>query len=77
MDQKTTGLLYNLGIVGGDLNDDPDNAGDGARAFAGGDGNNYNLQDARPVAAAPRGLQAFVALKSTERNPISNDGLGT
>ena len=77
LNQKTAGLLYNLGYVGGDFNDDPANVGGGAQAFAGGDGNNYDLQDARPVGDIARGLQGFVALKSTERNPLSNDGRGT
>ena len=77
MDQKTAGLLYNLGIVGGDLNDNPDNAGDGARAFDRGDGTNCNLQDARPIAAEANGLQGFVQHKSLAANPLSNDGLGT
>jgi hypothetical protein len=77
VNQQTAGLLYNLGIVGNNLNDNPDNAGDGARAFAGGDGNNYNLQDARPIADIARGLQGFVQLKSLNANPLSNDGVGT
>jgi len=76
--EKITGVLYNLGILHNDVNNNPA-AGDhtGAQAFAGSDGNDYNLTDERGTAAANRGLQAFVQLETTARNPLSNDGLGT
>ena len=71
-------MLYNLGILHGNVNDDPA-AGDGtgAQAFAGSDGNNYDLTDARGTGAAANGLQAFVELETGNQNPLSNDGLGT
>ena len=71
--KKTAGILHNLGIGHAALDNNPDNAGDGARDFNGGDGNTYNLTDERPVAAAARGLQAFIAVQSRAKNPLSTD----
>jgi hypothetical protein len=72
--KKTAGILYNLGINHATLHANPaDAGGTGAQAFAGGDGNNYDLTDERPVADAARGLQAFIALQSQTKNPLSTD----
>jgi hypothetical protein len=71
-------VLYNLGILHANVNNDPAAAdGTGAQAFTASDGNDYDLTDARPTAAAANGLQAFVELETTARNPLSADGLGT
>jgi hypothetical protein len=58
------------------FDNDPDNAGGGARDFTEG-ANNYNLTDERPTGDAAHGLQAFVQLKSIAQNPLSANGLGT
>ena len=69
-------MLYNLGINHVNVNNDPAVAdGTAARAFQASDTNRYDLTDERPIAAANRGLQAFIQLETSQQNPISNDGL--
>ena len=64
IDGATAGLLYNLGVEHGNLNDDPGNADDGATNFLF-DGNNYDLTDAG-------GLQDFVEEKAQAINPFTD-----
>lgn len=66
---RVAGILRNLGVAHGALNDDPTNADDGAQDFLF-VGTNYNLTNEGAVA---NGLRDFARVKSLANNPLTND----
>jgi hypothetical protein len=62
------GILHNLGIAHGALNDDPTHADDGAQDFLA-DGQRYNLTD---ETAGANNLPGFAQVKSLTNNPLTN-----
>ena len=69
-------MLYTLGVVDTDVDNDPNQADTGALHFNFA-GHDYDLTDARNITTTDRGLQRFVQEKSVANNPLSNDGRGT